>query len=573
MTRYARAKAAPGLVGVNDGVENQATGIGTLADPATAGRPTLDHRLTLYEIEALYTTEAVVQRLVDELPLDAIQAGWTVDGEPAPKWFKRHAPPSFPLTHTQLVSRVSDAARNARRTGAGGLILVHGGDLAAPDVNDGDVINVLTFDKWEVDVARYEEDVTRPNYGYGATFEYSPTLPGGNVRSKMVDRQNIVMFPGSPLPRMISNTNNGFDDSVVQPAWNAIRAFFDAHNGMATMIRKFETATLSVAGLASTEMQDEQFRLFQRRMELFAQTMSILNIALTDANAGEKFERQFASVGGFSDLWDRLAYALAAAAKMPMTKLFGLSPGGLSTDDASGRANWRTQVSAYQTHTLGPALEVMYRRITGKTPGSIEFEPFEVLTAEEQVRVDESRSRSLVAYVTAAILSPDEARSEMARTATVNPATVAGPAPIAPPEGAPDPAVNPLGSVPTTPANPTNREGRPPGATADAEPSFKPNAAMRDNARRALSVRSKKPASQRGMTPVGLARARDIANGRALSLDTVKRIKAYLDRHEADKQGETWADQGPGWQAWNGWGGDAAKGWASAIIKRMEDKG
>lgn len=555
------------FVAVGDGVENRATGIGTTNDPSTAGRPTLDHRLSLYEIEALYTVEAVVQRLVDELPLDAIQAGWTIDGQAAEAWFKAHAPQNFPLSHVQLIGRVSEAARAARRTGAGGLILVTN-DLLAPG-EPGDVLNVLTFDRWEIDVTRYEDDITRPNYGYGAVFDYSPTLPGGAVTAKAVARENMVTFPGSPIPRMLANSNDGFDDSVVQPAWNAIRAFFDAHNGMATMIRKFETATLSVAGLASTEMQDEQFRLFQRRMELFAQTMSILNVALTDAAAGEKFERQFASVGGFSELWDRLAYALAAAAKMPMTKLFGLSPGGLSTDDASGRANWRTQVSAYQTHTLGPALEVMYERITGRKPASIEFEPFEVLTAEEQTRVDESRSRALVAYVTAAILSPDEARLEMARTATVNPATVAGPAPIKPPEGAPAPAVNPEGAVPSTPANPANEPGRP---TTDAEASFKPNKAMMAAARRALKVRASKPPSERGMTATGLARARDIANGRALSLDTVKRIKAYLDRHEVDKQGESWPDQGPGWQAWNGWGGDAAKAWAEAIIKRMEAK-
>lgn len=96
-----------------------------------------------------------------------------------------------------------------------------------------------------------------------------------------------------------------------------------------------------------------------------------------------------------------------------------------------------------------------------------------------------------------------------------------------------------------------------------------PTVAIADNAKRALEVRDKKPASQRGMTSVGLARARDLMNRRPQSEDTVRRMKAFFDRHEADKQGETWDEQGKGWQAWNGWGGDEGYSWATAIVERL----
>ena len=46
-------------------------------------------------------------------------------------------------------------------------------------------------------------------------------------------------------------------------------------------------------------------------------------------------------------------------------------------------------------------------------------------------------------------------------------------------------------------------------------------------------------------------------------------MKAYFDRHEIDKQGSTWDEQGKGWQAWNGWGGDAGQTWANAIVERL----
>ena len=102
-----------------------------------------------------------------------------------------------------------------------------------------------------------------------------------------------------------------------------------------------------------------------------------------------------------------------------------------------------------------------------------------------------------------------------------------------------------------------------------AEASYVPNDAMVANAKRALDVREKASPSNRGMTDVGIARARDIMNKRPLSEDTVRRMKAYFDRHEIDKQGETWSEQGKGWQAWNGWGGDAGQTWANAIVERL----
>lgn len=99
---------------------------------------------------------------------------------------------------------------------------------------------------------------------------------------------------------------------------------------------------------------------------------------------------------------------------------------------------------------------------------------------------------------------------------------------------------------------------------------FAPPQGARDAAKRALEVRAEKPESERGMTPVGLARARDLANGRRLSPQTVRRMLAYFQRHEVDKTGATWGEQGKGWQAWGGWGGDAGYAWARKIVRQLD---
>jgi len=98
---------------------------------------------------------------------------------------------------------------------------------------------------------------------------------------------------------------------------------------------------------------------------------------------------------------------------------------------------------------------------------------------------------------------------------------------------------------------------------------FKPPKGAQEAAARALEVRAEKPESQRGMTDVGIARARDLKNGVELSPETVRRMLAYFTRHEVDKKGETWDEQGKGWQAWQGWGGDAGFAWARKVVGQM----
>jgi len=99
---------------------------------------------------------------------------------------------------------------------------------------------------------------------------------------------------------------------------------------------------------------------------------------------------------------------------------------------------------------------------------------------------------------------------------------------------------------------------------------FTPPQGVRDAAIRALKKRAEQPPSKRGMTAVGIARARDLSNGVTLSPDTIKRMVAYFTRHEVDKQGSTWEEYGKGRQAWDGWGGDAGYTWAKKILAQME---
>ena len=103
---------------------------------------------------------------------------------------------------------------------------------------------------------------------------------------------------------------------------------------------------------------------------------------------------------------------------------------------------------------------------------------------------------------------------------------------------------------------------------AKAERGGVPPKGAQQAAARGLELRRK---FGRGGTAVGVARARDISNGKNLSESTVRRMKAYFDRHEVDKQGKDWDNQerpSNGKIAWLLWGGDAGRSWATRLVER-----
>lgn len=100
-----------------------------------------------------------------------------------------------------------------------------------------------------------------------------------------------------------------------------------------------------------------------------------------------------------------------------------------------------------------------------------------------------------------------------------------------------------------------------------------PTAGMKAEAKKGLAWRKE---HNRGGTAVGVARARDIANGANLSDATIGRMASYFARHEVDKQGKGWSPSEPGYPsagriAWALWGGDPGRTWANAQMRRIRN--
>lgn len=91
---------------------------------------------------------------------------------------------------------------------------------------------------------------------------------------------------------------------------------------------------------------------------------------------------------------------------------------------------------------------------------------------------------------------------------------------------------------------------------------------VRNNAKNVLEWVEKNGWGSCG-TDVGKQRANQLANGEAISLDTIKRMYSYLSRHEADLDASSGYSDGCGKLMYDAWGGKAGLRWAGSKLKEL----
>lgn len=111
------------------------------------------------------------------------------------------------------------------------------------------------------------------------------------------------------------------------------------------------------------------------------------------------------------------------------------------------------------------------------------------------------------------------------------------------------------------------------GQLLEKQKSYQPPLGVQDAAARGLMLRAK---HGRGGTEVGVARARDLKNGRRVSIETIKRMVNFFTRHAKDLEAPANKDPknrdypGAGLVAHLLWGGNPGRRWAEKILRQYE---
>jgi phage-related protein (TIGR01555 family) len=173
-----------------------------------------------------------------------------------------------------------------------------------------------------------------------------------------------------------------------------------------------------VSGLADMLDTPGGKESLQRRIELMDMTRSVYRSQYFDTT--EDFVRENANFTGVPEILYIVFMLLSADTGYPITRLFGVSPGGMNATGDSDMRNYYDAVRSEQANVLRPVILRLVRIISrwqGIEESYIEFPPLETMNEKEQAELDNlkaakesSEAATYKAYIDAGILEPHEAR-------------------------------------------------------------------------------------------------------------------------------------------------------------------
>lgn len=249
--------------------------------------------------------------------------------------------------------------------GAVAVQLVDGQDLKTPlrteTVGEGQYKGVLPLDRWMLEpsledlVTEYGPDLGKPKF-------YRVTAAAPALRGAVVHHTRLAgRFVGVELPYQQALTENLWGISVIERLYDRMVAFDSASAGAAQLVFKAHLRTLKIDGfrniVAAGGKMMEGLLAYSEMMRRF---QGIEGMTLIDKE-DELDVQSTSAFSGVDSVITQLGQQLSGALQIPMTRLFGQAPGGMTTDDASGMRTYYDSIQQQQRRVLGAGVRNAYR--------------------------------------------------------------------------------------------------------------------------------------------------------------------------------------------------------------------
>jgi phage-related protein (TIGR01555 family) len=370
-----------------DGWQNLFTKIGTQLDRVKSTQYARDRFKNKVLLESIYLSDGLGRRIVDIVPNDGTREWITIPEDTDGLLLEE-------LDRLQARVLFRRAWKWARLYG-GAVILLgadDGGDFEEPlnETNIRSVEFLRVYDRWQTSwtYPDLETNPQSPEYGKPQFFWIAPYNMPGAFR---VHKSRLLRFEGDELPDKTRIENHTWGASEFESVYETLKTFGFAFQASANIISDFIQTTLTVKNLQNMIAAGNESQIITR-LSLIDQSRSMINTILLDEN--ESYTKVASSVAGLPDLLDRFSFLICAVTGIPMSRLFGRSPSGLTASSETESDQYFDMVAAQQNDILLEPLNRLKQllllaadsKISNADPTkyTIEFNPLWQMSDKEQ---------------------------------------------------------------------------------------------------------------------------------------------------------------------------------------------
>ena len=377
------------------------------------------------QLEAAYRGSWVVGAMIDSRAEDMTRAGLDMISNDAAMNIEDF---QAGLKRLEIFSSLQDGLKwGSLYGGAIGVIVIEGQDLSTPlnvdTVAKGQFKGISIFDRWQVNPDLQRLIKSGPKMGLPAFYTivtgttYNPDdLGDDNKRNNLkqgslVHHSRVIRFTGVKLPYWQAVTNQMWGMSVIERVFDRLISFDTATLSAANLVNYAHLRTVRINNLRETMVQggdaeEAMIRSFEY-MRMFQN-----NEGITLLDKEDEYSSNSYTFAGLSDVLLNFGQQLAGGSEIPLVRLFGQSPAGLSSTGESDLRNYYDNINSKQERDLREPMQtilnVAYRSMFSKTlptDFNFSFTALWQMTAVDKATIGETITRSIISAYEAGALS------------------------------------------------------------------------------------------------------------------------------------------------------------------------
>lgn len=364
-------------------------------------RITKDYNL----MNSLYRSHWIVRRIVDTIPEDMCKNWYSFSTELPPEKLDlfRQAEKK-----TQVKSKLEKGIKWGRLYGgAGALMMIEGQEDQLSEPLDIDTImpgsfkGLMILDRWAgiSSVTELVSDISSSEFGLPKYYHITSDASKDTVK---IHHSRVLRFTGDELPYWEQQAEMYWGASVIESVFEELKKRDNTSFNIASLIFLANLRVLKMDQLGqelAVGDQQTQQRLYNT---LSAQNWLQSNLGMYVMDAKDDFQTHQYTFAGINEIYESFMCDISGASQIPMTKLFGRSPGGLNATGEGDLTNYYNLIEQKQESQMRPALEklhpVMAMSTWGEVPDDLEavFNPVKTLDDKEIAEVVDKKTTAIL---------------------------------------------------------------------------------------------------------------------------------------------------------------------------------
>jgi uncharacterized protein len=335
-----------------------------------------------------YTTFGVIRTVVDQPVYDAFRGGLEFRSDELDEEDLQKLTEYMQYSNTLRV--VKDALRWDRLFGGGGIVLNLDQDFKKPfkkeSINENSVMNFIAADRWELPLQGMPEglDLGLPSY--------AAKMPLFGFYGKTVHPSRVFRVVGEEAPSLARRRLQGWGMSTIECILREVNMYLKHQNATFDLIDQVKIDVYKLKDFNSKVLSKFAQGKVVKRITMANALKNFSNAIMLDSE--DDYEQKTLTLSGLAEVLVQIRIGIAAACRMPLSKLFGLSASGFNSgeDDIE---NYNTIVEHERERArevLDRIMPLVCRKLFGYEPQlTYDFKPLRVLSAVDEETVKNSK--------------------------------------------------------------------------------------------------------------------------------------------------------------------------------------